>query len=163
MASSLDVTRVSSAAITSQPFSTSSARKRDVAGIADGGGQDIKPRRQIAAYRRLAIYRPASKGLSSRVKGLFRCRCCSSCPAFVPLPLALAIAACAAQPPGPAAAAPAGRAARAHGRPIPWTATSPAYLRLPGMRRRRTPVRVGVILPFTSSVAGHPRPGRRRC
>ena len=39
----------------------------------------------------------------------------------------------------------------------------PDYLRLPNSRAGTMPVRVGMILPFTSTIARHPQPGGRRC
>jgi len=69
---------------------------------------------------------------------------------FCAIALAVAIAACTPKPQGPA---PVTRAPVPQG-PVagnPLDRDLPSYLRLPGMAADATPIRVGIILPFTSS------------
>ena len=61
MASSLAVTRVSSAAIRSHARQHIQRPQGDVAGIADGGGGDIKARRQLAVKSPRCCGLPASR------------------------------------------------------------------------------------------------------
>ena len=80
---------------------------------------------------------------------------------FCAIAALVAIAAC-TTPPSRRRQPPA-RAAAAHGpggRAIPWTSDQPTYLRLPNMAADAVPVRVGVILPFSSSHRRDPRAGR---
>ena len=71
---------------------------------------------------------------------------------FCAIAAAVAIAGCAAKPPAPppvlAPPVPEGPVAA-----NPLDRDLPNYLRLPGMAPGVTPVRVGIILPFTSSSA----------
>ena len=81
-------------------------------------------------------------------------------PAFVPLPALAAIAGLERlHAPAAAAAAHGGGAARRRWPATRWTGDQPSYLRLPNMAPDTTPVRVGIILPFSSSTAGDPRAG----
>src|SRR5258707_14980041 len=75
-----------------------------------------------------------------------------SCTRFCAIAAVVAIAACTAKPQGPAPKAPPPPP------PEPTAANPldrdlPTYLRLPGTPAEATPVRVGIILPFTSSSA----------
>jgi hypothetical protein len=76
-----------------------------------------------------------------------------SCIRFCAIAALVAIAACTAKPQGPApvAQAPLVKEPTAAN---PLDKDMPGYLRLPGMAADAVPVRVGIILPFTSSSAG---------
>ena len=80
---------------------------------------------------------------------------------FCAIALLVAIAGCAAPQP-PAAAGPAAPAAPSRTAANPLDQDLPNYLRLPGLADG-TPVRVGVILPFSSSCARHPGAGPVAC
>lgn len=73
---------------------------------------------------------------------------------FCAIAALLAIAGCAQPPsaPKPVPSAPPPPPAPVAGNPLDHDL--PSYMRLPGMAQGQVPVRVGVILPFTSSVAG---------
>ena len=74
-------------------------------------------------------------------------------PRFCAIAAALAIAACTPPPaPPPAPVAPPPPPAPIAGNPL--DRDLPTFLRLPGMEPDQVPVRVGVILPFSSSAAG---------
>lgn len=64
----------------------------------------------------------------------------------------LAIAACTPPPPPPALPAPPPPPAPVAGNPL--DRELPGYLRLPGLAPDQVPVRVGIILPFSSASAG---------
>src|SRR6187551_842394 len=148
MARSLDVTRVSSAAITSQPFKTSSALKEISRALPIGVARMYSPAAKSPRIddKEVGDLPPVSKGLDLRVKGfsmpvlMFK----PSVSRFCAIALVVAIAACTPKPQGPAPVTQA---------PLPKEPVAanpldrdlPAYLRLPGTAPGVTPVRVGII------------------
>src|ERR1700733_11355643 len=71
---------------------------------------------------------------------------------FCAITALFAIAGCATKPQAPAPA-PKGLVPQGPVASNPLNQDSPSYLRLPGMADDATPVRIGIILPFTSSSA----------
>src|SRR5438067_2662602 len=153
IASSRAVTRVSSAAMTLQPLRTSSALSVMSRALPIGVATIYRPaaKSPLCSAFGTCDLPGLAKGLNSRVKGLpmpniFR--------RFCAIAALLAIAGCAQPKPTPKteAAPPPPPAAPVAGHPLDHDL--PSYLRLPGMAEGQVPVRVGIILPFTSSVAG---------